>query len=131
MLLPSATLELVVAARPLRLGNRTGGKLVKALPYELRTSKTEMNPTAFPAAFRHGRDPRQDLHLGGVSKALALRTEGRQQPWHHHRSCSGQRIKDEKIWMRFGRLLNLLMEAFDTLMKNLNQLHQHLHRSHL
>jgi hypothetical protein len=68
---------------------------------------------------------------GAIPDKLPLRTENRQQPWRHHRSCSRQRVKDEKIGMRFGRLLNLPIEAFDTLMENLNQLHRHFHHRHL
>src|SRR5437870_7497355 len=69
-----------------------------------------MNPTAFATAFRHWGDTREGLHLDGVLIALPLRTERRQQPWRHHRSRSRQRVKDEKIGMRFGRLLNLRSE---------------------
>src|SRR5437868_14513886 len=90
-----------------------------------------MNPTAFATAFRHWGDTREGLHLDGVLIALPLRTERRQQPWRHHRSRSRQRVKDEKIGMRFGRLLNLPIQAFDTLVENLNQLHRHLDHRHL
>src|SRR5438876_11593498 len=83
-----------------------------------------MNPTAFATAFRHWGDTREGLHLDGVLIALPLRTERRQQPWRHHRSRSRQRVKDEKIGMRFGRLLNLPIQAFDTLVENLNQLYR-------
>jgi hypothetical protein len=42
VLLAPATLQLVVGVRPLRSGDGLGSLLVKALPYELRTSKAEM-----------------------------------------------------------------------------------------
>jgi hypothetical protein len=67
-----------------------------------------MSPTAFPAAFRHRRDARPCLYLGGVLIALVPGTKGRQ-PRRHHRSRPGQRIKYKEIGMRFGRLLNLLI----------------------
>src|ERR1700730_1625143 len=113
--LAPATLQLVVGARPLRLGNGKGGPLVKALPYELRTSKAEMYPTAFPTALRHGCDPRQGLHLGRVSIALPLRTERCQQPRCHHRSGSRDiSLTDTfpKITIREGRMSRDLFFEF-------------------
>src|SRR5262245_20350880 len=106
-------------------------KLVERLPYEVGTREAEMNPAAFPAALDHGCDPRPSLHFGSVLVAFALRTEGCQQPRRHHLTGARQRVKDEKIGMRFRRLLDLPIQCLDSLEKDLDHLYGNLHRLHL
>src|SRR5579863_734514 len=103
-------------------------------PKQLSRSSRRRPPapsSCFSRSWTSQADPRPGLHLRRVFIAFALRTEGSQQPGRQRRARSRQRIKNEKIGMRFRRLLDLPIKLFNPCIQNLKQGHQHLHHRHL
>ena len=120
-------LLLVVNSCPFRLDDGMTCPFMKALPQKLRAGPTEMYPLPFPAAFCHRGDSAEGLDLVGTAITVPLRAERCQQSRRHYRACSGQRIKDEKIWMRCRRLLDLPVQILNAPDEDTDELNDHFY----
>src|SRR5215831_7272509 len=77
----SALPQLVIAGPgPVRLNDRTAGKLMERLPQEFRTSQAPVNPNTLTTLLGHRGDSGKLLHLGGAFEAVAVGTESSQKP---------------------------------------------------
>src|ERR1700688_1160571 len=86
-----------------------------------------MYPLPLPTAFCHRGDPTEGLDLACAAVTLPLRTKRGQQTRRHHWTCSRQRTKDEKIWMRCRRLLDLPIQILNALDEDTDELNDHFH----
>jgi hypothetical protein len=120
-------LLLVVNSCPFRLDDGMTRPFMKALPQKLGAGPTEMYPLPFPAAFCHRGDSAEGLDLACTAVTLPLRAKRCQQTRRHYSTCSGQRIKDEKIWMRCRRLLDLPIQILNALDEDTDELNDHFH----
>ena len=83
----------ITGSGPVRLKDRTAGKLMKGLPEELGTSQAPVDPNGLAALLGDGCHSGQFLHLGSEFEAVAVRAESGQQTWRQRRAGSGETAK--------------------------------------
>src|SRR5687768_63068 len=88
-------LLVVVSLRPLRSRNRLTCKLMKALPQELGTGHTPVNPAGLATLFSDWSNTGELLDLGSEFKAVTVRTESGEQTW--SQSGSGARKLPNRV----------------------------------
>src|SRR5215831_2723710 len=100
---------------------------MKALSKKLRSGPSEMYPFLFPAPLNHRSDPTVRLYFLCAAITPSQRAERRQQTRRQRRTRSWQRVKDEKVRMRFCCFLNLPVQLRNALDQNSDQLRDHFH----
>src|SRR5215469_5612722 len=84
-----------------------------------------MYPLPFPAGFCQWRNSAERLKLVRTPITFPLRAKCCQQARSHHRARTRQRIKDEKIWMRCRRLLDLPVQILNAFPEDTHESNNH------
>src|SRR5215510_14830798 len=84
-----------------------------------------MYPLPFPAGFCQWGNSAEGLQLVRTPIAFPLRAKCCQQARSHHRARTRQRIKDEKIWMRCRRLLDLPVQILNAFPEDTHESNDH------
>src|SRR5262249_50643474 len=110
-MIAAVSAELVIVSfGPDRVMHRLSGKLMKALPQELRTPQAPRDPAGFPTRFGDRGNPGQVLDFVGILEAVSVRTEGRQQTRSENRARTRETVKQ-------GVIIVLLKTFFELLIK--------------
>src|SRR5262245_52897395 len=110
----SALPQLVIAGPgPVRLNDRTAGKLMEGLPEEFRTSQAPVNPNTLTTLLGHGGDSGKLLHLGGAFEAVAVGTESSQKTRSQCGTSSRKAAKQRRIIMLLKQGCDLFVVAMN------------------
>src|SRR5258708_36578576 len=98
---------------PIRLKDRTAGKLLEGLPQEFGTGQAPMNPNAGTAFFGDRSDAGELLHLSGEFKAAAVGAESGEQTRSQRRTSTRKAAKQGRVTMLIEQRSDLLVVAFN------------------
>ena len=106
-------LLVVIGPSPIRLKDRTAGKLLEGLPQEFGTGQAPMNPNAGTAFFGDRSDAGELLHFSGEFKAAAVGAESGQQTRSQRRTGTRKAAKQGRVTMLIEQRSDLLIVAFN------------------
>src|SRR5688572_17640682 len=103
----------VVGTSPIRLKDRTAGKLLERLSQEFRTGQTPVNPNAGAAFFSNRSNAGELLHFSGEFKSATIGAESREQSRSQRGTRSRKAAKQGRVVMLIEQGCNFLVVELD------------------